>query len=259
LRWAEFTNLGDPINLVRVYNIQAACYRKLGMHDTADLYWQKYYSLADSLNQVTSRNNFNIVKLRLDFEINSNEVKLLKKARSAETVRRNLLIAALLSLLITGVLLYNRQRLKIKLAQQEKAIAEAAVNIAREQLLIFTQTLLEKNSQIEQLTASVQQQAAASNDELIHQTLLTDYDWNRFKELFEKIHPGFFTSLKNLVAGITQSEMRLAALIRLNLDNKQMASMQGISVSSLRGNKTRLRQKLNVAGETGLEELIKQL
>jgi hypothetical protein len=38
-----------------------------------------------------------------------------------------------------------------------------------------------------------------------------------------------------------------------------MASMQGISVSSLRGNKTRLRQKLNLQPETDLEEVLKQL
>jgi DNA-binding CsgD family transcriptional regulator len=66
-------------------------------------------------------------------------------------------------------------------------------------------------------------------------------------------------NLKSRAPVITQSEMRLAALIKLNLDNKQMASMQGISVSSLRGNKTRLRQKLALPPETDLDELIKSL
>jgi len=169
------------------------------------------------------------------------------------------LLASLLALMLAGLLLYNRQRLKIKLARQQKEIAEAEKNSAKEQLQIFTQTLLEKNEQIEELTASLKQQTIMANDELIHQTLLTEYDWNRFKELFEKTHPDFFNKIKVAAPGITQSEMRLAALIKLNLDNKQMASMQGISVSSLRGNKTRLRQKLNITAERGLEELVKSL
>ena len=229
------------------------------MHDSADFYLQRHYYLSDSLNRVISQNNFNTVQIKLAYEKNTQDFKLLKKERQAEVTRRNLLLVALLSLVLIGLLLYNQQRLKTKLAVQQQSIAEAEKDAAKEQLLMFTQTLLEKNEQIEQLNTSLQQQTIATNDELIHQTLLTDYDWNRFKELFEKIHPDFFNRLKNIAAGVTQSEMRLAALIKLNLDNKQMASMQGISVSSLRGNKTRLRQKLNISVETDLDEVIKQL
>jgi hypothetical protein len=167
------------------------------------------------------------------------------------------LLVALAALLVIGWLLFNRQRLKTKLAEQKQALAENETASAREQLSIFTQTLLEKNRQIETLNASLVQQSAAVSDELIHQTLLTDYDWNKFKELFEKLHPGFFPALKKVAPAITPSELRLAALIKLNLDNKQMASMQGISVSSLRGNKTRLRQKLNILPETDLEDVIR--
>jgi DNA-binding CsgD family transcriptional regulator len=259
LQWAEAVNIEDAGNLQRVYQVKYACYKKMGLYDSADFFLKKHYYLTDSLNKVISQNNFNTVELKLSFEKSNQEYQLLKKERQAEVTRRNLLLLALVSIALIGILLYNRQRLKIKLARQQQAIAEAEKDSAKEQLLIFTQTLLEKNDQIEQLNTSLQQQTVATNDELIHQTLLTDYDWNRFKELFEKIHPDFFNRLKNAAAGVTQSEMRLAALIKLNLDNKQMASMQGISVSSLRGNKTRLRQKLNISVETDLEDVIKQL
>lgn len=259
LRWCAAINYYDAANLLRIYKIQAHCFRKLGMNDSADIYLDKHYHLNDSLNKVISQNNFNTVHIKLAFEKNIQDFKLLKKERQAEINRRNFLLAALAALLLIGILLYNRQRLKIKLAKQYQESAEKEMEAAKQQLDIFTQTLLEKNDQIEKLSASLEQQHTINADELIHQTLLTDYDWNRFKELFEKIHPSFFPNLKNAAPGITQSEMRLAALIKLNLDNKQMASMQGISVSSLRGNKTRLRQKLNIAPETELEDLIKQL
>ena len=217
------------------------------------------YYLSDSINKIISQNNFNTVALKLSYEKSSQGYKLLKKERQAEVNRRNLLLLALVSIALIGILLYNRQRLKIKLAMQQRAIAETEKDAAKEQLNIFTNTLLEKNEQIEKLHASLQQQNIATNEELIHQTLLTDYDWNKFKDLFEKIHTDFFAKLKSIAPGITQSEMRLAALIKLNLDNKQMASMQGISVSSLRGNKTRLRQKLNIAAEVDVEEVVKGL
>jgi len=259
LRWAKNVNFDDKINLVRIYKIQAECYRKINRHDSADAYFEKYYALSDSLQRVIYRSNYNALQLKLENEMNIKGFKLLKKQRQTEIIRRNLLLIALLSFLLIGILLFNRQRLNIKLARQQQSIAEAEKDSAKEQLNIFTQTLLEKNEQIENLHASLKLQHAVTNDELIHQTLLTDYDWNRFKDLFEKIHSGFFSQLKNMAPGITQSEMRMAALIKLNLDNKQMASMQGISISSLRGNKTRLRQKLNISVETDLENLLKQL
>ena len=259
LHWAENMNKGDAANLLRIYKIKSACYRSLARHDSADLFLDRHYRMSDSINRTVSAQNFTTVQLRLSHEKNEYEYSLLKKQRQAELMRRNLLLIALVALLFIGWLLYNRQRLKTKLARQQQAMAEGETASAKEQLAIFTQTLLEKNGQIEKLNASLVQHAAATNDELIHQTLLTDYDWNKFKELFEKIHPAFFSGLKAMAPAITQSEMRLAALMKLNLDNKQMASMQGISVSSLRGNKTRLRQKLAIPPETDLDELIKTL
>jgi DNA-binding CsgD family transcriptional regulator len=259
LHWAGFQHRGNPYGISIIDNIKAYCYRKMGLHDSADLFLKRHYEIADSLTAIASRNNLNIVKLRLAYENSDNEYRLLNKAKHTEVVRRNFLLVALATLAIIALLLYNRQRLRIKLSRQQQQLAEAERNSAREQLNIFTRTLLEKNEQIEQLNHSLEQQNKDAGEELRHLTLLTDYDWNRFRELFEKIYPQFFPQLKKAAAGITPAEMRLAALIKLNLDNKQMASMQGISVSSLRGNKTRLRQKLNISAETDLDELIRQL
>ena len=259
LHWAQNINKDDPANLVRIYQIKAACYRKLGLHDSADFFLGKHYHLTDSINRTVSAQNFNTVQLRLDHEKNVYDYQLLKRQQQAEIIRRNFLFLALGAVILIGWLLFNRQRLKTKLARQQQAIAEAEVASARKQLNIFTETLLEKNSQIDKLNASLISQTDSAHEQLIHQTLLTDHDWNKFKDLFEKTYPSFFFSLKNMAPAVTPAEMRLAALIKLNLDNKQMASMQGISVSSLRGNKTRLRQKLNLQPETDLEEVLKQL
>jgi DNA-binding CsgD family transcriptional regulator len=259
LFWAREINKDDPSALTRIYAIQGECYRRAGLHDSADWFWQQHYRINDSLNHVAAQTNFTTVQLKLAFESAAHQYELLQKQRQAEIIRRNYLLIALVSLLFIGLLLFNRQRLKTKLAKQQQAIIESENASAKEQLSIFTQTLLEKNRQIEKLAASLVQQTTSVNDELLQYTLLTDYDWNKFKELFERNYPQFFGRLKDKASGITASEMRLAALIKLNLDNKQMASMQGISVSSLRGNKTRLRQKLGLSAETDLDGLLKRL
>ncbi len=257
LRWSlNHTANTDISTKTTISKIAANCFEQIGLPDSANYYNRFYFQHTDSMNQIISRNNYNLVRLRLDFDKKNNEVAMVKKERQAEILRRNFLLGLLIVAVVVGLLFYNRQRLKIKLARKQNELVRAEMYAARQQLDLFTHTLLEKNEQIEKLTLSLHGQNAANNDELVHQTLLTEEDWIRFKNLFEKTHPGFFDKIKEKAPGITAAEIRLAALVKLGLDNKQMASMQGISLSGLRATKTRLRQKMNLSGEEDLEQII---
>jgi DNA-binding CsgD family transcriptional regulator/tetratricopeptide (TPR) repeat protein len=247
---------GSVTTKMIVAKILADCFTQIGINDSADYYNKYYYIKTDSINQIISRNNYSLVRLRLDFDKKNNEVVMVKKERRTEILRRNFLLGLLIVAVIIGLLFYNRQRLKIKLARKQNELARAEMDAARQQLVLFTDTLLEKNEQIEKLTLSLQGQNEANTDELVHQTLLTEDDWNRFKDLFEKTHPGFFDKMKEKAPGITAAEIRLAALVKLGLDNKQMASMQGISLGGVRSTKARLRQKMNLSGSEDLEQIL---
>ena len=261
LKWAYNVALSayNSNNFIDISKILGECYGELQQADSANYYTKLYYHNNDSLHQVISRNNFNAIQLQLNYENDSHEMLLLRKEQRTQMILRNFLLVLLFVAALIGILLYNRQKLKVKLSEQQKKIAEAETAAANEQLLLFTNLLLQKNEQIEQLNISLDNHNTTTNEELIHKTLLTDYDWNMFKDLFEKTHPSFFKKLTDVAPGITNAEMRLATLIKLNLGNKQMASMQGISLSGLRATKTRLRQKLNISADDGLENLIKGL
>ena len=147
---------------------------------------------------------------------------------------------------------------------QKKTAAETEMGTAREQLQVFKQNIIEKTNLIEKLESQAHDREAAAIqreviDELTHQTILTEDDWERFKTLFEKIYPGFFLKLKNKAPDITIAEQRMAALIKLHLTPKQMASMLGISSESVQKSKRRLRMRLHLGDEVNLEESIGQL
>ena len=74
-------------------------------------------------------------------------------------------------------------------------------------------------------------------------TLLTEKDWQKFCQLFETVHPQFFTSLQSRYPGLSPAEVRLLALCKLVLSSKEMATMLGISLESLRKSRYRLRKK----------------
>jgi len=143
--------------------------------------------------------------------------------------------------------------------QHQKEKMETEVENATQQLDKFTQHLVDKNMLIENLQQQLLQQNLQVNEELQQQKILTENDWLRFKEMFEKANPGFMAELQAAAPGITTAEIRLAALIRLNLGNKHMASMLGIGADAVRKTKSRLRQRLQITLEDGLEEYIKSI
>jgi tetratricopeptide (TPR) repeat protein len=246
-------------NFIKINKMKARFFEETKQYDSAIFYLKAYHSLDNAETENVTKTRFQQMRLLLDFDNSTNEYKLVQKEKQAEIIKRNFLLLALLIALLTGWLFINRQRLRFKIATQRKLIAENEIASAKAQLQLFTQTLIEKNEQIELLNVQLDTLQQKNENELTSHTILTDDDWNRFKDLFEKVHPHFFDKLKQLAPEITAAEIRLAALIKLNLDNKQMASMQGISVSSIRGNKTRLRQRLNITVEDDVDGVVKNI
>ncbi|MNE90465.1 hypothetical protein D3C80_1879830 [compost metagenome] len=90
-------------------------------------------------------------------------------------------------------------------------------------------------------------------------SLLTENDWIEFKRLFEKLNPGFFDFFHDKFPEITAAEIRLAALIKLNLSNIEMARTLAISPDSVRKTNLRLRKKLNIESLDDLTRFIKAI
>jgi DNA-binding CsgD family transcriptional regulator len=263
----EFAILNRSI-LENVYSATADVYRSLNKTDSFYRYFQAYSSLHDSLQRTLIMRMSEIAQLRLDNQKNFQAIQTLQHEKVLAQQQRNFIVLAILMLALSWLLILNRKRQKLKfkqqLAVQEKAAAKAEVAAAQEQLKMFTQNIIEKSGLIEKLEqqlktneSNVDQQQLI--EELTHQTILTENDWDKFKMLFEKIHPGFFLNLKNKVPDITIAEQRMAALTRLNLSTRQMATLLGISPNSVNKTKQRLRQRFNLHADANIEELIGQL
>ena len=73
--------------------------------------------------------------------------------------------------------------------------------------------------------------------------LLTETDWTEFKILFDPLFPNFFIQLIKAYPELTQAEIRLLALEKLNLLDKEKGNMLGISADSVKKARYRLRKK----------------
>ena len=212
----------------------------------------------------------NQAKLKVEVEQHASEIKLLETARSRQILLRNGLLLILALTGIFAVILFQQQGLRQKkerqLAHLRQQAADAELENAKKQLNIFTNALKEKNELIEsfryeldQLQQSDHQQASSRVDQinkLLNATILTEDEWKAFRQMFDQVHPGFFVRLKDKLNDLTPAETRLLALTKLQLAPKEMAAMLGISYDAIKKSRQRLRKKINLPEEGGLDELV---
>ncbi len=167
-------------------------------------------------------------------------------------------IAAIILLIVIGVLYRKRKNLRFKLKQQqlvnERQKANDALKLAQIQLQDFAKNIYDKNNLIEQFSNEVDSLKLQSNeqanekveiiDKLKQSVILTEADWHSYKVMFEKAYPQFAENIREQFAGITNAELRYLMLNKLNLDNKKMAATLGVSVEAVRNLKFRVKNKI---------------
>src|SRR6185295_11173754 len=176
--------------------------------------------------------------------------------RKHQVLLRNSLLAGLLLLIIIALLAVNRQLLK---RNKERELAQQQLEFADHELQSYMQQLKEKNELLEQLREDMDKEnnsfeRTGNINRLISATILTEEDWKKFQQLFEKVYPGFFIRLREKIPDLSATDMRLLALTRLQVVPKDMAAMLGVSYEAIRKARQRLRKKINLPEEGGLEE-----
>jgi ligand-binding sensor domain-containing protein len=154
--------------------------------------------------------------------------------------------------------------------QREELIAQnrALVESKKQQLDLYTQSIIEKTEVIERISgeleslqnrSSVEEEQIQKFNAILHSNILTEGDWERFKKTFEDVYPNFFASVRFRFPEITSAELRLSALIKLNLSNKEAANMLGISTESVKKSRYRLKKRFELEEENSLEDFVKNL
>ncbi len=90
----------------------------------------------------------------------------------------------------------------------------------------------------------------------IDENIKFDNDWYRIKAHFEKIHPGFFDRLRKKYPQLTPNDHKLCALLRMNLNTKEISHILKITSPSTEISRIRLRKKLELHKGINLTQYI---
>ncbi len=141
--------------------------------------------------------------------------------------------------------------------QQDEELKSKAISISR-----FNQLLSSVNSDLKNLAKNVHDKASEINiSEVvikIDKNIKSD-NWKDFKVSFEKHYPDFFNCLLQINNELTNSELRLAALLKINSSTKAISGITQQSVRSLEMARFRLRKKLNIPKDESFEVFFNKL
>ena len=76
--------------------------------------------------------------------------------------------------------------------------------------------------------------------------ILTGTDWQDFRFVFNRAYPNFLTKLKQKQSDLSEGEIRLCLLLKLDMSLEQIGDTLGISLDGVRKARYRLKKKVGL-------------
>ena len=152
-----------------------------------------------------------------------------------------------------GIIIFRK---KFKLSCIEKVLLNRELDHKNKELTTNSLQLAKKNEFLESLKEEVKQIHFSEDQnrhynyqkllQILNFTKVSDKDWENFKNCFEQLHNDFYIKIKYKYPDVTSNELRLMALLKINLSSKEIASILNITQEGVRKARYRLRKKLNI-------------
>lgn len=231
-----------------------------------------YQNLFDAF----SKNSINSITKQMEFEKELLDQKIVLQQKESERQQLSswFLIAALVTAIVIGLLLF----LRFKAVQDKKsALKEAHLNLARQEQEILKLKVENESKNVQALSLELEVKQAFSTGlikelsqfEQISEPELKNieiYIQNELEiksaraELQNKmgdLSSTFYTDINIKHPTLTDTDMKLAAMIAMNMSNKEIGVSKNITDASVKKTKTRLKHKLNLSFEDDLSDYLK--
>ncbi|GAB4409397.1 MAG: hypothetical protein OHK0039_13040 [Bacteroidia bacterium] len=148
------------------------------------------------------------------------------------------------------ILQLKNEKLTVEIGAKNSKLMSSAVQMAHKNEL-----LIQIRQEVETLTPPTGQ----DRRRLLHllDTALKDEDyWQQFNLYFDEVDKHFLQWIQQQHPSLTQNDLRICALIRLNLTNKEIASLLNISVRGIEQSRYRLKKRLGLLPEQSLSQYL---
>lgn len=255
-----------------------------------------YDSMQQSIETYFERERLDISEnLKVRYETEKKEAQLslqMAKNRSlaienrAQRTQRNIFLVLALLFIILLLLLMNRHNLGKRLAKEKEARLqdqvmlselesaqkkaenerlESQIQYKHRELTSLTLQMAQKNDALDELKESISKNKDLPKASvkgilsLIGNQKNIDKDWGTFKAHFDEVHPSFFEKLRTAHPGLSQTEEKHSAYMRMGLATKEIARLMNISPSSVQVSRYRLKKKMALGKEADIYQYINKI
>ncbi|MEM8566067.1 MAG: triple tyrosine motif-containing protein [Bacteroidota bacterium] len=154
---------------------------------------------------------------------------------------------------------------EIELLKNEKLKSE--INHKNKELASSTMNLINKNEFISHVKSNLSSLISKSKSQEVRlelnkiiknidRNISQDNDWEHFEFHFDQVHGDFSNQLHQKHPDLSPQEMKISALLRMNLSTKEIAHLLNISVRGVEISRYRLRKRLRIDRKTNLTEYL---
>jgi len=229
----------------------------LALHDTISAF--KFDLVHDSLNDefIALEKKTDLSKLMMQYKAEKEDK--IKDAQEQKKDRFYLLLMTLIVVLSSFLLIWfsYKRRSKNKELLQENDEMQNDIDVKSRELVLNTMSKLKQNEMLIQISDEVELLKEDTVDNDLKQKIMQISQkisvcsraqiWDEFELRFTHVHEGFFTRLLEYYPELTANELRLCALLKLNMSTKEMADLTGQSLNALEMARFRIRKKIGIS------------
>ncbi|MFK7952460.1 MAG: tetratricopeptide repeat protein [Ekhidna sp.] len=266
--------------LKEIYENLNVIYRNRGDLERALFYLDQYVQVKDSIFNEQTINNISRLETELataeqkrQLGSRENEIVILQQESDLQKAKITILLVVVCAVFGVAFLLL-RVRQKSAKIREEQALKEALnakqqLEYKNRELMSYTVNFVQKNQLFEELISSIQKIKKKPSEDIksdllgveriVKRHLQVDRDWEDFKLRFENLHSGFFDKLLSRNSSLTNNDLKLSVLVKMNFSIKEIADMMGISAESVKTSRYRLKKKLSLPQEQNLNDFLNGL
>lgn len=155
-------------------------------------------------------------------------------------------------------ILKDNTLLEDDIVNQNKELANYTLQLSKNHDLLIhvkdTLNEIKKEARLEKTKTRIRELARKISVSLDEEEHLKIFDTN-----FEKVHQSFFNELKAKYPDLSQKELRLCGFVKMNMTNKEIASVLNISIRGVETARYRLRKHLSLDHDINFVEFLDAL
>jgi len=256
---------------INVMDELAGYYGAYGQFENAFRIKEEYTVLSDSIQKEDNLAAISELEIRYQTEKKEQEIVLLEEKAKRNSLEKKGMIGGIIGLLgLFGALFYAmRQRMTKNKLTKAKVDQELAFNIKeldlkKQELTAYALQLAHKNEVLEGIKSNVNEIKVGNDSNRDLQKIVNTIDinqnddesWEGFRSRFLAVHKDFEVDVKNKFPKVTVNELRLMALLKMQLTSKEIANILNISAEGIKKARYRLRKKLGLESSDSLEDLV---